>query len=407
MRTLPEDFIIYKIMNEKGSENMFYTMCAHVLVLFLGAIMLRKHSKQFYVLATFILSFLAYYVVVTENMDLYRYTGIMEYVRLEGFDWGMKTYGPSNPLAFLFLYGVSMLNNDALLAPIAVAITYGLSFALLYKSTKRFNASLTDTYIALVFFMFNMNYCYVIDVVRIYIAFAIMAYFIYMDIVEKKHRILCFAVYGALCYFHYVMAVFVILRVLLILTRRFKGALSTLVSLVVPIAIFIAYKFVEGFSGESLLFNVANDKLLGYKDYEVFGIWQFIASMVRVAVFIVICFIGKLANQELKNDTSKIDSNHSNIQQTMLYAKRNSDLLTYILYVILTIFLFITNYQYVLRIPYFAQILMSFAIILALTKLRKHNAKNYTFLAIIVLFESFVHFIYLLVYVYKVLHFNF
>lgn len=386
---------------------MLYTLGAHILVLLLGLIMLKKHPKKYYVLATAILSLLAYYVVVTDNMDLYRYTGIMEYIRIKGFDWGLRTYGPSNPLAFIFLYGVSMLKDDALLAPIAVAITYGLSFALLYKSTKRFNASLTDTYIALVFFMFNMNYCYVIDVVRIYIAFAIMAYFVYMDVVEKKHRLLCFVVYGALCYFHYVMAIFVILRVLLILTRRFKGALSALVSFVVPIVIFIAYKFIEGFDGENLLFNVANDKLMGYKDYEVFGIWQFIASMVRVVVFIAICFMGKWANKELQNDTLIRDLNHSNIKQTKLYIKRNSDLLTYILYIVLTVLLFITNYQFVLRIPYFAQIFMSFAVLLVLTKLRKHNTKNYTFLVMAILLESIVHFIYLLIYVYKVLHFNF
>lgn len=385
---------------------MVYSFGAHLLVLLAGAVMIRKHPKKFYILATAILSLLSYFVIATENMDLFRYIRIMEYIRAMGFDWGMDTYGPSNPLAFIFFYGISLFENDAILPAVAVAITYGFSFALLYKASKRLNASTMDTYIALVFFMLNMNYCYVIDVVRIYMAFAIMAYFLYMDIVEKKHRIFCFVVYAALCYFHYAMMVFVILRVILIITRRFKGVLAAIVSLLVPVVVFVAYKFVEGFSGESLLFSVANDKLLGYKDYTVFGVWQFAASMIRCALFVALCLLAfwlcsnwkyELANKTLGD----------NSRETVMFVKRNSDLVMYTLYIVFTVFVFITNYQFVLRVPYFAQIFMSFVLLLVMTRIKKIDYQYHTFVSVIIILESVAHFGYLLLYVYKNLTFTF
>ena len=385
---------------------MVYSFGAHLLVLLAGAVMIRKHPKKFYILATAILSLLSYFVIATENMDLYRYIRIMEYIRTMGFDWGMDTYGPSNPLAFIFFYGISLFDNDAILPAVAVAITYGFSFALLYKASKRLNASTMDTYIALVFFMLNMNYCYVIDVVRIYMAFAIMAYFLYMDIVEKKHRIFCFVVYAALCYFHYAMMVFVILRIILMITRKFKGALAAIVSLLVPIVVFIAYKFIEGFSGESLLFSVANDKLLGYKDYTVFGVWQFAASMIRCALFVILCLLAfwlcsnwkyELANKTLGD----------NSRESVMFVKRNSDLVMYTLYIVFTVFVFITNYQFVLRVPYFAQIFMSFVLLLVMTRIKKIDYQYHSFVSVIIVLESVAHLGYLLIYVYKNLTFAF
>ena len=385
---------------------MVYSFGAHLLVLLAGAVMIRKHPKKFYILATAILSLLSYFVIATENMDLFRYIRIMEYIRAMGFDWGMDTYGPSNPLAFIFFYGISLFENDAILPAVAVATTYGFSFALLYKASKRLNASTMDTYIALVFFMLNMNYCYVIDVVRIYMAFAIMAYFLYMDIVEKKHRIFCFVVYAALCYFHYAMMVFVILRVILIITRRFKGVLAAIVSLLVPVVVFVAYKFVEGFSGESLLFSVANDKLLGYKDYTVFGVWQFAASMIRCALFVILCLLAfwlcsnwkyELANKTLGD----------NSRESVMFVKRNSDLVMYTLYIVFTVFIFITNYQFVLRVPYFAQIFMSFVLLLVMTRIKKIDYQYHSFVSVIIILESVAHLGYLLIYVYKNLTFAF
>lgn len=51
---------------------------------------------------------------------------------------------------------------------------------------------------ALLFFMANFNYFYVIDNTRIYICFAVLAYFMYVDIVEKSTAFSAFS-YMRLC----------------------------------------------------------------------------------------------------------------------------------------------------------------------------------------------------------------
>lgn len=386
---------------------MIYVLGAHALLVLLDILLIKKHKRLFFILATILMSSLAYFIVVTEESDLSRYINTMEYTRIMGFEWGLENYGSRNPLAYLFFYIISLFNNDAILPATAAAVTYGCSFAVLYKSSKRFNSSVTDINIALIFFMLNMNYCYILDVIRMYMAFAIMAYFLYMDIVEKKHRILCFIMYFALCYFHYAMMVFVLLRVILIFTRRFKGTSSAITTVLVPLIILIAYKFIENFTGDNSLFGLANDKLLGYQDYETFGIWQFAASMIRSALFVFLCLVGIWICSEWKKFEIRKNELSENAQKNLIPIKRNNDFIIYSLYVTFTIFILISNYQFVLRTPYFVQIFMSFVLLLILMKLKQYNEQYYTALSVIIVIESLGHFAYLLLYVYKNMSFAF
>lgn len=391
----------------KRGEDMIYVLGVHLILVLLDILLIKKHKKLFFILATVLMSSLAYFIVVREEADLSRYINMMEYTRIMGFEWGVDNYGGSNPLAFLFFYGMSLFNNDALVPVVAAAVTYGCSFAVLYKSSKRFNSSVADINIALIFFMLNMNYCYILDVIRMYMAFAIMAYFLYMDIVEKKHRWLCFTVYILICYFHYAMMVFVLLRVVLVFTRKFKGISSAIVTVMVPLIILIAYKFVESFSGGSSLLGLANDKLLGYQDYETFGIWQFAASMIRSALFIFLCLIGVWICSEWKKSELRKCDIEENCNKSIVPIKRNNDFIIYSLYVTFTIFILISNYQFVLRTPYFVQIFMSFVLLLILMKLKQYNEQYYTALSVIIVIESLGHFAYLLLYVYRNMSFVF
>ena len=387
---------------------MIYILAVYAVLVVLDILLIKKHPKLFYFITTVILSSLAYFVVVNESSDLYRYINMMEYMRSMGFEWAVDNYGSTNPLAFLFFYVLSLIDNDSLLPVIAVFTTYGFSFAVLYKASKRFNASVTDVNIALIFFMLNMNYFYVVDVIRIYMAFAIMAYFLYLDIIEKKHRLLCLAVYFLLCYFHYAMLVFVLLRFILIFTRKFKGSISAVVTVLVPVVILCAYKFIEVFSGEGTLLGFASDRLLGYQEYETFGIWQFAASMIRSVLFLLICLAGIWICSEWKQFEIRKNNNSPQLALEQITSiKRNNDYTIYALYTVFTVFIFITNYQFVLRTPYFIQIMMSFVLLMILMKLQQYNSRYYTAVRSIIVIESLAHFAYLLLYVYRSMYFAF
>ena len=385
---------------------MIYILAVYAVLVVLDVFLIKKHPKLFYFLTTVILSSLAYFVVATENSDLGRYYNMMEYMRSMGFEWSVDNYGSTNPLAFMFFYCISLVNNDALLPAIAVFTTYGFSFAVLYKASKRFNASVIDVNIAWIFLMLNMNFYYILSVIRIYMAFAIMAYFLYVDIVEKKHRILCFSVYFMLCYFHYAVLVFLLLRLILIFTRKFKGSMSAVVTVLVPVVILCAYKFIEVFSGGGTLLRLVSERLLGYQEYETFGIWQFAASMIRSALFVLLCLAGIWICSEWKQ--FEIRKNNSSPQlalEQITSIKRNNDYTIYALYTVFTVFIFITNYQFVLRTPYFIQIMMSFVLLMVLKKLQQYNSRYYTAVRTIIVVESLAHFAYLLLYVYRSMYF--
>ena len=379
---------------------MIYILAVYAVLVVLDILLIKKHPKLFYFLTTVILSSLAYFVVATEKSDLGRYYNMMEYMRSMGFEWSVDNYGSTNPLAFMFFYCISLVNNDALLPAIAVFTTYGFSFAVLHKASKRFNASVTDVNIALIFLMLNMNFYYVLSVIRLYMAFAIMAYFLYVDIVEKKHRVLCFLVYFILCYFHYAMLVFLLLRLILIFTRKFKGSMSAVVTVLVPLVIFGGYKFLEAFTGGGTLLGLASDRLLGYQEYETFGIWQFAASMIRSALFVLLCLAGIWICSEWKRFELRKSTDPQVVIEQITPIKRNNDYIIYALYTTFTVFIFITNYQFVLRTPYFVQIMMSFVLLMILMKLQQYNIRYYTAVRSIIVIESLAHFAYLLLYVY-------
>ena len=381
-------------------------MLVLVVLAILNITIAKKHLKLFLVLSTAILAYLAYHIVAFEASDLYRYMGTMDLCREMGWEWIYKYYGPHNPLTYAFLYAIAMLNNDAILPALAVVITYGLSFVLLYKASKKLEASFSEITIAYWFLMLNMNFMYVATVIRFYIAFAIMAYFLYMDIIEKKNRPLCFIAYFILCYYHYAMLVFLLLRVVFIFSRKLKGILSGIGTVLIPVVLMTGYTFVEKFGGgASSLFKSANDRLQGYETYEVFGIWQFLASMIRVAVFVLICILAVLVCNKMRDVEKQKRLGQQELYHRLDQINRFNDFNTFCLYLAITVVTFITNFQFVLRTPYFIQTMISVIVLLTLNGLNKYDKRINNVVRTLLIVESIAHLGYLLIYVYNSLQF--
>ena len=381
---------------------MKYVLLVFALIVILNPIIARKHYRFYLLMVLLLLTALAYFVVPSPSMDLYRYLEHMNFFEHMGWRWTMRNYGSSNPLATVAMYALAQFHNDHLLAAVAVFITYGCSFVLFAKAAKRYEASYADMNFAFVFLMLNMNYCYVIDVVRIYIAYAIFALFLYIDVIEKKYRPLCFAVYIGLCYFHYAIVLFVLLRIIFFFTRKLRGVLSVLAAFGIPLVLYIAYRVAFFFTGGNVVLSVLSDRIDKYQEYEVFGIWQFLASVVRVLFLLAIMVVAvEFAKQITKrNNTDGIKNKRNDSIRVYEYS-------TLLIYISASVFTFITNYQYVLRTPYFIQILASAPLLYIFTNQRKEQLKRLQIMELIVLAESLSHFIYLLIYVYGNLSFEF
>ena len=385
---------------------MIEFMLVLVVLAILNATIAKKHLKLFLVLSTVILATLAYHIVAFEASDLYRYMGTMDLCREMGWEWIYKYYGPHNPLTYAFLYAIAMLNNDAILPALAVFVTYGLSFVLLYKASKKLESSFSEITIAYWFLILNMNFMYVATVIRFYIAFAIMSYFLYMDIIEKKNRPICFIAYLILCYYHYAMLVFLLLRVVFIFSRKLRGLLSGIGTVLIPVILMMGYTFVDMFGGgTSSLFKSASDRLQGYESYDVFGIWQFLASMVRVVVFVVICILAVLVCNKMQEVEKQKHLSQHELRHRADQINRFYDFNTFCLYLTITVITFITNFQFVLRTPYFIQTMISVVVLLTLAGLRKYDRRLNSVVRTTLIVESIAHLGYLMIYVYNSLQF--
>lgn len=144
------------------------------------------------------------------------------------------------------------------------------------------------------------------------------------------------------------------------------------------------------------LLGTVEKKVSGYSDYEVFGIWQFSMSIIRLVLALVIMLLSMTITESLfkKKNTDGLLGNR------LLNGMYNYDWM--IVYSIVTIFLFVSNYQFVLRTPNFIQIALSVPLLFLLYRFRNpvnKNLKPYTY--ILLSAESVIHFAYLLLYVYN------
>ena len=356
----------------------------------------KKNYKFYYFFMTCALSWLAFNVQPLPAMDLYRYYNTMDLYRTVGWDWIVQNDFSSNPLASAYFYLISLLGDNRFLPAITVFLVYAFSFGLLHKASVRFESKKSEIIVALLFFMLNFNYFYVVDVIRIYLCYAIMAYFLYMDLVEKKHRWLCAVVYVAVCFVHYVVLLIVFVRLLMVLVRYIKGPIANIALLFFPLIVWVAYRIFIRIPTLSGIFELAGRKGLGYLNYDVFGVWQFADSLVRLILFLLIgVFVLWLCNR-LNRRVDKVGN--------PLLATECSVVSDYTYFCLLNIMAtlgFISNYQMMLRTPNFIQILFSPVLLYALSKLRGNNKTYKTVLAFVVVLESLLNFVYLLIYVYR------
>lgn len=358
----------------------------------------KKTYKIYLLLFAVALACLAWFTKPDYTMDLYRAYGQLDLFRQISFGKAYSYYGASTPLTLVYYYALARIcPENGLLPALTVFIVYGFSFALLYKAAMRFDSTKKKDDMALLFFMANFNYFYVIGNTRIYICFAVLAYFMYVDIVEKKYRIFCFLVYAALCYFHYGILPFVLIRIVLLLIKKTSPIVKKAFIVILPVLIFAANKIAIALgSASDGLLGTVEKKVSGYSDYEVFGIWQFSMSIIRLVLALLIMLLSMTITESLfkKKNTDGLLGNR------LLNGMYNYDWM--IVYSIVAIFLFASNYQFVLRTPNFIQIALSVPLLFLLYRFRNpvnKNLKPYTY--ILLSAESVIHFAYLLLYVYN------
>ena len=374
---------------------MIYILAMWAGFAVLALLIPKKYYKFYYFLMVCALSWLAFHINPLPAMDLFRYYNTMDLYRVVGWHWVLQNDFFDNPLATVYFYLIALLEDNRFLPAITVFLVYAFSFGLLYKASVRFACKKSEIIVALLFFMLNFNYFYVVDVIRIYLCYAIMAYFLYMDLVEKKHRWLCAVVYVAVCFIHYVILLIVFVRLLMVFIRYFKGPVANIGLLLFPPIVWVAYRIFIQIPTLSGIFELAGRKGIGYLSYDVFGVWQFIDSLVRLFLAL---FIGLFTLWLCKRVAQKAPKENVLLRQE---CSAMSDYTYFGLFSIASTFGFISNYQMMLRTPNFVQIVFTPIVLYTLSKLREKNRTYLSLWSFVIIIESIANFVYLLVYVYS------
>lgn len=358
----------------------------------------KKTYKIYLLLFAVALACLAWFTKPDYTMDLYRAYGQLDLFRQISFGKAYSYYGASTPLTLVYYYALARIcPENGLLPALTVFIVYGFSFALLYKAAMRFDSTKKkDEYgVVVLYGELQLLLCYW---QHAYLHLLCRARLLYVcGYSRKKYRIFCFLVYAALCYFHYGILPFVLIRIVLLLIKKTSPIVKKAFIVILPVLIFAANKIAIALgSASDGLLGTVEKKVSGYSDYEVFGIWQFSMSIIRLVLALLIMLLSMTITESLfkKKNTDGLLGNR------LLNGMYNYDWM--IVYSIVAIFLFASNYQFVLRTPNFIQIALSVPLLFLLYRFRNpvnKNLKPYTY--ILLSAESVIHFAYLLLYVYN------
>lgn len=326
-----------------------------MIVAWIGFILLnpffsKKNYRIYLGLIAIVYSYIAYHVIFTDTMDIGRVSTSMQYWYRNGWTWFWTNKTEMDPLSALYYYAIGLTGDTHLIPAISILITYGFSFALIYKCSVFYNLSKRQTNMLLFFFMSIFVFFYALSNIRIYMCFAIIAFFVYMELIEDKCHIIAWPFYIASIFFHYACFPFVLIRVLVYRYKKLTG--TRILGLLV---LFILYTQAETIlsligANSGLLYTIQY-KLNGYSTYSTFGIEYFIDSLLKVIpIFLAIVLFSYSSN---------------------LFNDRENKFLHYCLLCGLFFVCMINNYQFVLRSP--SMFILLFVVVLAIAYNKKYE----------------------------------
>lgn len=300
----------------------------------------KKTYKYYLIIITLVYSILAYNVVFTETMDIARVAESMKYWYRNDFMWFINNKMDMDPLSSLYYYVIGLTGDVHLIPAISILIIYGYSFALIDRVSKHFELNKMEMNICTFVFLSNFVFFYAMSNIRIYMCYAVISYYIYMELVEDKCHKIAIIFYIMAALFHYACIPFILIRVILIKYKKITVPRLVLM-LVLSIVLTQFENILAIINPSSGILHTIYYKLTRYSRYDTFGIEYFVNSIIKVSGTILTYFT-------LKKSFGKFNVND----------KR------YIHYMSLSCIAFclmITNYQIVLRVP---NLMISFWVVL-------------------------------------------
>lgn len=269
-------------------QQLFLLFVVYFILFFIFPLLRNKPYLFYSILFILVLSWLSYYVLPGKSWDLYRHLETIELYKDVGLDWVIKNRMDLNLLTHLYLYLFTFVDGR-LFPATTVFISYFIPILLIYKCAKRFELSQVSVFVITFFFISNLNYLLVVSNCRMYILYALFAYFLYMELIEKKYKIGAWIFYLAAPLFHYGILPLVGCRLVLLLRKKY--IISDKVILVSLFLLSVGYIFILPYLGTTGMLSAIGSKVSGYQGYKVFGKWQYMNSMTCLIMIFIIAYL--------------------------------------------------------------------------------------------------------------------
>ena len=220
----------------------------------IGIVKNPTHSTRYAIVLATTLSVLAYNYIPTGHSDLVRYFAQLEYYRKIGFIQAINISDALFVKNILF-WIISKINMPGLLPALSVGLVYGVSFYITSDYALRNNKKKYIWVVILIQFL-CLNFVNIANNIRNVIALAA-----YRDLEKKKVDIITVLLYFLPCFIHKIAFVMILLRLLLLITRK-RIIIPALATLLIPELVNIAFKYRSFFSNFGSIGRIISDAIL-------------------------------------------------------------------------------------------------------------------------------------------------
>lgn len=194
----------------------------------------KRFFKVYILISAIVLPCLYFFIEPSNEYDLSRHYEMFELVRNYKFadltstgNYALTMYFEEYKAYIILLWVISRLNIRELLPVLTGVVVYWLEFSLTSKILKKYSAEKWKYVLGYSLCVLLTDFL-AISGIRNMLAVVACTYFIYMDVVEKKNRILCWVMYLLCASIHPVCVVYIAMRLCLIIINRYTGLLIKL-----------------------------------------------------------------------------------------------------------------------------------------------------------------------------------
>lgn len=189
-------------------------IAAYIFLFLISFLFPRKRMKLYFFIISLTFAIIAFFFVPDVSFDLYRHYGVIDTFRKYGWNFGVITGEfPSLIIANGFFYLISFLPSNSFLPAITAFISYYALLNIIYKAAIKYNLNRKSMLLGAFFTVTTFNYLALMSGIRNWLAFSLFAYFLYIDLVENRRKVVCAIMYIALCFLHSSVWILVAFRI--------------------------------------------------------------------------------------------------------------------------------------------------------------------------------------------------